>query len=494
MLCKITVNNKNNITILHTDGHQSLHSLLAKNGFTLYAPCGGGGKCGKCKIKVSGTLLPPYGHVADETILACKAYPAGDCEVFLSDATSDYAISDMADAENIGLAIDVGTTGISFLVCDLDTGEDLLLRTFKNAQISFGADIISRLSEDSKTLSNVLVSQINSTISELCPDTSRVKKIAFSANTVMSHYLAGISPDGLSRAPFTPAGTFGETYNATDLGFICENASVYIFPSLAPFVGGDISSGLFSCNAFKKSAECATILIDIGTNGEMALCKGDNIFVASAAAGPAFEGAELSCGMSAEDGAICAYDGKTFKTINNTFPRGIAGSGAIDILASLLHCGAVDAGGRLLLSDEAPAIKENLSMINGEVAFFISENVYLSASDIRKLQLAKAAIRAAITLLLRRSKTDITEIKNVFLAGAFGEAINAKHAAEIGLIPKEFLKIATPVGNASLSGARRLLFSDSSKKLLNEIKASSIHVDLSCDPDFEEEFLNSISM
>ncbi len=491
---QITVHAGNRTDILCSEKKENLLSLLSGNGYIVSAPCGGNGKCGKCKVTAKGDFLPPYGQIpSPREIQACKAYPCGSCSVFLDlqELRADKQV-ELSHCENLGISFDVGTTSVSATLLDLDKKCVLSSLTCKNTQASFGADIITRLSGDYKKLSDVLIAQINSITKALCPDMHRIKKLTFAANTVISHYLAGLSPEGLAAFPLRPADTFGKTYSAKELGFVAELSDVYIFPSLAPFVGGDITSGLLSLNL--PSCDTTTLLIDIGTNGEMVLCKNGISYVTSAAAGPAFEGGELSCGMPAEPGAVVAFDGVSFSTINGLSPRGIAGSGAIDILSLLVSRGVIEKSGRLLPPDESPHFKDRLKIFDGDVIFSISDDVFLSAMDVRKLQLAKAAIRAALSLLLIRSETSLAQIDCVYIAGSFGASVNVNNAATIGLIPRELLPVCCPAGNTSLMGAQKALFDESSLSDIQSIVSNSTHIELSNDAEFEDEFLKNINM
>ncbi len=490
---KLTICDGDTRRVIYIDEGKSLHSALLANGYFIASPCGGNGRCGKCKVQARGEFLPPYGYVADATeLLACKAYPSGDCEVRLR-ASARAVRRKKADKEStLGIAFDVGTTSISAVLCDLDTKEELSSVTERNLQCTYGADVITRLEHDSNELSDVLISQINDIVRAFCENPLSVSKITFAANTVMSHYIARLSPEGLARAPFEPRDTFGKIYSAKTLGILCENAEVFIFPSLASFVGGDICAGLFALDFLSKTSP--SLLLDVGTNGEAALWKDGTLYVTSAAAGPAFEGAELSCGMTAERGAVISFDGKEFKTVDDAPPCGIAGSGAIDILARLVSSGAVDKGGRLLPPDETPAFSNRISIRNGEVCFNISDEVFLSASDIRKLQLAKAAIRASLSLLLKKSGTRLSEIKNFYLAGVFGISIKVASAVAIGLIPKELASLCKPTGNSALHGAVLALLEDDVEDKLSTITKVAKHVELSGNSEFEDEFLRFIPM
>jgi len=198
--------------------------------------------------------------------------------------------------------------------------------------------------------------------------------------------------------------------------------------------------------------------------------------------------------MPAKPGVVSSFDGKTFGTVDDAPALGISGSGATDLLAELVKSGAVTRGGELLPPDETPAFSERISIRNGEACFDIAEGVFLSASDVRKLQLAKAAIRAALSLLLKKSGTRLSDIDAFFLAGAFGTALSAKSAETIGLIPHELLSVCTSVGNSALRGAVLALFSEDAKAKLCALRDKAIVVELSGDSEFEEEFLKFIPM
>lgn len=490
---KLTIHEGSIQRTIYIDEAKSLHSHLLANGYFISSPCGGNGRCGKCKVTARGDFLPPYGYVSEwSDLLACKAYPAGDCEVFCKALPQAVRHKKASTQTSLGIAFDIGTTSISAVLCDLDTKEELTSVTERNAQCAYGADVITRLTYDYKKLSDVLISQINDIIQSLCDNPNSVLKITFAANTVMSHYITHLSPEKLACAPFEPSDTFGKVYSAKELGIIAESAEIFIFPSLASFVGGDISAGIFALDILSK--EHPSLLLDVGTNGEAALWKDSTLYVTSAAAGPAFEGSELSCGMTAESGAVISFDGKEFKTVDNAPPCGIAGSGVIDILSELVKSGAVDKGGRLLSPDETPAFSDRISMRNDEVCFDISNEVFLAASDIRKLQLAKAAIRASLSFLLKKSETALSEINSFYLAGAFGASIRTSSASDIGLIPHELASICKPSGNSALQGATLALFEDDIKEKLAKITDVTHHVDLSGDAEFEEEFLRFIPM
>ncbi len=494
---KITVHIGRNTEVFFLESGTSLLDGLTAHGFVLSASCGGFGKCGKCKVEARGSFDEPYrDFTRRETLLACEAYPCGDCSVWLTSARApapEYKrIKATCDGDALGIAFDVGTTGISAVLCDMKSGETLAELSEKNSQCPYGADIMTRIGGDSALFSALLREQLNSMITRLHSKKSQISYIVISANTALSHFIAGLSAEGLSRAPFTPQDMFGNEYRAEDLGIKCKKATVYIAPSLGAFVGGDISAGILSVGLHRKRK--LSLLLDIGTNGEMALGSSKGIFVTSAAAGPAFEGASLSCGMPAEPGAIYAFDPVSFKTIGGGRPRGLCGSGAIDITAELLRLGVITRGGTLLPPDEAPAMQSRLSVSDGEVRFNICDSVYLTASDVRELQLAKAAIRAAMHTLFEKNAISTSDIHALFLSGAFGTHIKKENAVALGIIPDELLLKCIPCGNTALDGAKLALLSRKHRAELSKIQKKCTVAELSGDPVFDEAFLNYIAM
>ena len=497
MRYKVSVHIEDKTEILMCPEGVSLYNILLQYGFAVSAPCGGNGKCGKCLLPVYGAFRKPYGEISrKEKIPVCKAYPCGDCSVWISDFSDKIPVVNFPetkyDGNLLGIAFDVGTTSICATLCDMATGEELKTVTCKNKQSSFGADIMSRLSHDHKKLSDILISQINEIITHLYPKKSQISRIVFAANTVMSHYITGLTTDGLKTFPFVSADTFGKEYDAEALGIKCKNATVFIAPSLGSFVGGDIASGIVATGMAKSKK--LSLLLDIGTNGEMALGSSSGILAASAAAGPAFEGAELACGMGAISGAIVSYDGKTYKTVDNKSAVGISGSGAIDLVAELLNVGIIDRGGRMLPPDESPTVTDKLCVVNGEVVFRLSEDVYLSAGDVRKLQLAKSAIRAALHALMKEAGVCEKDIDVVYLSGAFGTNIKKENAAAIGLIPNELLYKCVPCGNTSLQGAKLMLLSSYYRKEAVNVTDITRHIELSDNDVFSDAFVSFLPM
>ncbi len=485
-------------TIFANDG-ETLFSALVSHGFFVDASCGGFGTCGKCKVYAMGDFRSPIGKISQKReILSCEAYPLGDVSVYLPRLPQKrpHVIrrTIKCDGESLGIAFDVGTTGISAALYDMKSGILLSELCEDNPQIPYGADVMTRISHDEKRgeLVRLLREKLGAMITKLHAKKSEISYIVISANTAMLHYIADLPLSGLASAPFEPEELFGREFSPSQLGIPCKNAKVFLIPCLSAFVGGDISSGILACGMAEKKK--LSLLVDIGTNGEIALGNRDGILVASAAAGPAFEGAALACGMAAREGAIFSYEGGQYKTVGNKKPCGICGSGALDIVSELLTLGVITPEGRLLPKDEAPILREKLCERNGEVCFMLSDTVFLSAGDVRKIQLAKAAIRAGISTLLREKGLCEADVDTLFLSGAFGTHIRKESATNIGLIPKELLLRSVPCGNSSLEGASLALLSKAARKKLSAISKKALHCELAENPIFEEEFVSNINM
>ena len=418
-----------------------------------------------------------------------------------------------------GVAVDIGTTTMVASLEDLCSGRELAVASRMNPQISFGDDILSRIeycgsgSDNLAQLHGMVVKEIISMISTLCAeadvDVENIYEIAFSGNTTMEHLLCNIDPTPLGTVPFTPAFGGGLIFEASELEIRINNHCLaYVFGVIGGFVGGDTVAGIL---ASELSEEPGPILfVDIGTNGEIVLAKNGKILAASTAAGPAFEGARISCGMRATTGAIekiIFADDIHFSTIGNVEPVGLCGSAIIDLVSEMLRAGLICSTGRLLSSGELPEtlpdeikcrIHENS---DGQSEFLVAESakgrqdikVAFTQRDIRELQLATGAIRAGINIMLKKAGIEACDLKRVLIAGGFGSFIRRANAQRIGLLPSEIdhHKISY-IGNASLAGAKWALLSSEARKKAEEIAASAIHIELSLDTDFQTEFANAM--
>ncbi|OGV69735.1 MAG: hypothetical protein A2283_14390 [Lentisphaerae bacterium RIFOXYA12_FULL_48_11] len=414
-----------------------------------------------------------------------------------------------------GVAFDIGTTTIVGQMLSLRDGKEIGVASRLNPQVSFGDDVLSRIKhaamrpENLDELRLTIIREIASMIDALCVENGisreNIYEATFAGNTTMEHILCGINPAQLGELPFVPTHTGGLLVPAVELGIpIHHGALAYIFPIIGGFVGGDTVAGMMATGMY--GIKEPTLMVDIGTNGEIVLAHKDKFYAASTAAGPAFEGARIECGMRGSTGAIekVIFDGDVrVEVIGNVIPSGICGSGLIDLVAELLSHGIVTPEGQLLPKEElpqalAPTFTRRLqSDENGETSFVIAEAtpgkivppVLLTQRDIREVQLGSGAIRAGIAILLRNAGIKVSDLKTVLIAGGFGNFIRRSSAQRIGLLPAgiDHHRIRY-IGNASLAGAKAALLSTEVRRHGEELARQVNHVDLSTAEGFHEQF------
>lgn len=504
-------------------------------------PCGGKGTCGKCKV----TVTKPY----YKDVLACRTRICDGMEIIVgrkeSTGTKEDSMVVLTNGGNVSekfnehvnrnvvlkeetvnesekvesnagtlAACDIGTTTVVCYLIDKETGQIISTRSSANPQRSFGADVLSRIeaagrieasSEPGlKIMQTQIVSLLNGFISEMLTECGRTKVSRFSVagNTVMCHLLMGISPEKLGKAPFMPDEYFGRKFNPLDIGL--ENCqTMIIFPAVSGFVGGDITAGMMetvNCNEL-------TLYLDIGTNGEMALGKGDRYVCCATAAGPAFEGAQIELGMPAAKGAVDKVwlEGRRIKysVIGNDRPVGLCGSGLIDALAVLLKAGIIDENGTILRGQELPILfrsyvfeveaEETAQSTELSLAVHIAPGVYITQEDIRKLQLAKGAIAAGIEVLFKEYGCKPCDLDVLTFAGGFGNYIDKASAAAIGLFPPELLDKAKEVGNAAGNGAVSAALSQEAWERALEISKDMRYIELASYPHFNEMYVEHMN-
>lgn len=486
----------------------TLLDLLSAEGFPISAPCGGQGKCGKCAV----TLVSPDGK--RERVNACRilASNIGERVVIAPDPAcggeiqleGDGAISGLGELNGYTAAVDIGTTTLAVRVIDRATGETLASASAWNSQSTYGADVISRIKYSSKPgglerLRDTVRSQAGELISIACGDANvahdEIAEILCAGNTTMEHIFAGISPESIGRSPYTPAAYFTDGGEVRSAAF--PNARIRFTPCVSGYIGGDTVAAVYATGMFEKSG--IRLLMDIGTNGELVLGGKDGLISCSVACGPAFEGAEISCGMRAVQGAISAVrfaQGEFwYVVIGGGRPKGICGTGAVDALAEMLKAGVLDGTGRIREPDELPEGLRNTVSVNkrGNVSFTVAPGVKILAADVRKLQLAKAAVRAGVELLMKRAGVTADGIDEVYIAGGFGAKLDIGRAAEIGLIPPELAGKARAVGNAALDGAHRsLCAADGFEKLL-DIRNRCEYMELAGSAEFSDAFVDAMA-
>jgi len=488
----------------------NLLEQISAEGIFIDAPCGGKGKCGKCLVRLS-----PQG----EEVLACCTPVDGDMDVYLPEemdmkiastgSTREINHTDKhspsSTGKKLGVAIDIGTTSVVAHLTDINTGARIATASGVNAQRPYGADVISRIqycSDNGHTRLTLLIrDQIESLIQHTCTISGERQRdigyIAIAANTIMQHLAAGFSPVGMGVAPFEPVSYFGDEHPVWEGLKASRTCKIYYTPAISAYVGGDITAGMLASKLDETSEP--TVYLDIGTNGEIAMKKGDIYYCCAAAAGPAFEGAEITMGMAAVSGAInhVKWDGGLkLSKIGDKAPTGICGSGLLDALAVLLETGAVDESGRLLDPEEINHdIAQHIGMVDTDNVFWLSreeKGVYMSGKDIRKLQLAKSAIAAGIQTLLEHAGVAENEVKSFVLAGGFGSFMDHVSAAKVGLFPKSFLPITQTMGNTAGEGAALALCSKEARTKLDDMRNHSEYIELSTSVVFNEQFIEHI--
>ncbi|MBR4057210.1 MAG: DUF4445 domain-containing protein [Oscillospiraceae bacterium] len=493
-------------------GDKSILAALQAAGLTgVHAPCGGNGTCKQCTAHITGRLLPVGGGDAivaeNEPLLCCRWIPDGDAQVILPDTEKLDVLTTGAGnirpcGEKLGVSVDIGTTTVASFLYDLSTGEQLAVDSGRNVQRAYGADVISRIQYSAgegglERLQTAIRDQLSVSIDRLCKAAKRnrneIELVSIAGNTVMAHLFDGLSPVGIGVAPFTPESLFGDHRPAAGLlDGLAPDAQIYMCPALAGYVGGDITAGLLSSDAWQEEAAC--LFIDIGTNGEMGLGDKNGFLCCATAAGPAFEGAEIECGMGGAPGAINTVsleDGEIrYTVLGDEEAVGICGSGLIDALAVMLRCGVVEGNGRMIRPEEADeCYRARLQRgEDGGMRFYLTDKVYVSAADVRQLQLAKAAIRAGIETLLAQRGEKYADICHVLIAGGFGAYMDVKSACGIGLLPPALLRQTRHVGNSAGAGATLALDAEQ-QMLLQEITDKCDYLELSSSAMFMEKYI-----
>jgi uncharacterized 2Fe-2S/4Fe-4S cluster protein (DUF4445 family) len=391
---------------------------------------------------------------------------------------------------NLGFAVDVGTTTLVVELVDLNTGKSIDTVTENNSQMKYGMDIVSRISfaynspENLKKLQSAILGTLSRMIRLVCgqnrisPD--HVYAIIFAGNTAMNHLLLGVPVDTLAVSPFHAVFHRLPEIAANELDLpINPNAKAYIVPNIRSFVGGDISAGLQAADLANRPGN--HLFIDLGTNGEIVL-KTEKKFVAtSTAAGPAFEGMNISSGMLALPGAIYKAEKKNrliLHTIGKEKPKGICGTGLIDLIALYLEEGTIAATGKISAND-------------GKIA--VTEKIHISQQDIREVQLAVAAVKSGIRMICEKYRITTEMLDTVFIAGAFGNYLNTRNAMRIGLLPEIDPKKILYIGNSSLAGARALLLSKPLRQKTEALVKKVQYMSLATNPRFQEFFVDSLN-
>ena len=496
-MSSIEVRASGKVHTVQVNDNETLLAALRKAGFSVPAACGGRGKCGKCRVKLNGVQR-----------LACKVIPTDGDTVELPEAAGGAILTETVDIaapkaaqSGIAAAVDLGTTTVAVRIYDLKNAAELRTLSAWNAQAAYGGDVISRirytmdepdgLHELSMLIRRQTEDLILTALADCGRDKAELKSAFLAGNTVMQHIFAGYPVRSIATAPFKPETLFEAPTGDTLLG-----AEVNFSPCVAGYVGGDITAGLLASKLC--SAEGCSLFLDIGTNGEMALVSGGRVSCCAVASGPAFEGAGISCGMPALSGAVShvRYDrGFLYDVIGAVEPVGICGSGLIDLAATLLKLGCIDPGGRLLPPELAPEKVRRYIRPDGQGngVFYLTENVYLTAADVRSLQLAKAAVAGGVEVLLDRHGIKAGDLSRVCLAGGFGNYIDPKSAMVLGMLPEISPERLRCLGNTSLAGASMAAVDPECRRELRSCAEKCEYIELSGLREFTEAFTDNMT-
>lgn len=496
-MSSIEVRASGKVHTVQVNDNETLLAALRKAGFSIPAACGGRGKCGKCRVKLNGVQR-----------LACKVIPMDGDTVELPEAAGGAILTETVDIaapkaaqSGIAAAVDLGTTTVAVRIYDLENAAELRTLSAWNKQAAYGGDVISRIrytmdEPDGLHELSVLIRRqtedlILTALADCGRDKAELKSVFLAGNTVMQHIFAGYPVRSIATAPFKPETLFEAPTGDTLLG-----AELNYAPCVAGYVGGDITAGLLASKLC--SAGGSSLFLDIGTNGEMALVSGGRVSCCAVASGPAFEGAGISCGMPALSGAVShvRYDrGFLYDVIGAVEPVGICGSGLIDLAATLLKLGCIDNGGRLLPPELAPEKVRRYIRPDGQGngVFYLTENVYLTAADVRSLQLAKAAVAGGIEVLLDRHGIKASDLDRVCLAGGFGNYIDPKSAMVLGMLPEISPERLRCLGNTSLAGASMAAVDPECRRELRSCAEKSEYIELSGLREFTEAFTDNMT-
>ena len=519
------------------DGRQiSIHAgatlmeAAGQAGIILNTTCGGKGTCEKCAVNLEPTK---------EQVLACQYHINSDLTVTIPissrffeqkilaegieaktkiqpDIYKKYLKVDSTD-KIFGLAIDIGTTTVVAKLIDMTNGQCLATQADLNPQTKYGDDVVTRIAyaqteAKSAELHTVIINCLNKLTAKLCNQASikpkNIYEMCVVGNTTMNHIFLKLPIAQLGQAPYKAFSLDAKDLTTDELALqINPDANIHTVENIAGFVGSDITAVALAVDI--NSAQDLTLVVDIGTNGEIVLGTADKLYAASCAAGPAFEGARITCGSRAAEGAIEAVlvndNDIDLDVIGNCPPRSICGSGLIDAVAVLLDLGIIDTTGRFdnpgkLENKLPPAILSRIIEQAGQPAFVLAhetdaggKKVLLNQKDIREVQLAKAAIRAGIKLLQKKIGIEDDDIKHILLAGAFGNYIRRESALRIGLLPDVPAERIVFVGNAASSGAQIILLSSRSRTQARKLARRIKYVEIAYEKEFECVFTDSMS-
>ena len=525
-------------------------------GVLIEAPCNGAGHCGKCAVQVPpeqhvSLTIPSDYHLPRERegagwLLACHVLVQDDVTVSVPKRTESglriittgekrrsvaltpwiskrfsvesgqtvvYAGEQLLTVEQgdtaavlYGIVVDIGTTTLVVALVDLVSGKELASDSALNPQSLHAQDVLSRIKFSAEpggaaVMQSELIAELNRLIARIASaagvSLAWIYEAVFSGNTCMLHLAAGVDPVPLGKYPFIPTLTGGEHLQAADLGLsIAASGIVYLPPVISAYVGADITAGILAAELNELSG--TTLFIDIGTNGEMILARDGLLAATSTAAGPAFEGMNISYGMRASVGAIegvrITSNGTIeVEVIGNVEATGICGSGLMDLVAEMVKNGIIGPNGKFTAIERLPeCLGKRIEKQNGSTLFRVTENVFLTQKDLRQVQLAKGAIRAGIDILLDDREVNASGVDRVYIAGSFGFHLREGSLLTLGLLPPESAGKVTFLGNTSKSGGELLLLSDRLRLELEALTSDVVRVELTSRADFDRVFMKAM--
>ena len=432
-------------------------------------PCGGKGTCKKCKVTVNG-----------KEELSCRYVLTCDATVTLGDDESIHSVlgtSESGDASGeLCLCLDIGSTTLALALVSIDEKKTVKAITAGNPQRAFGSDVMSRIEYCMKNgvdkLNSALIEKIGQMIRELLSDfgIEKIEKMFVAGNTTMLHTFFGVDCSSMGASPYTPKFIESRRESGDKLG-LPSVGEVISLPGISAFVGADIVAGMYYVGMPADPAKY-NILIDLGTNAEIVLYNSKTALCTAAAAGPCFEGANISCGTSAVKGAVCEFKpDKSFRTIGDAEAVGICATGLIDMVAELVKDETIDETGYM---DED---------------YVLSSTVSLTQGDVREFQLAKSAVKSALLCLIKRAGISFESVERMFIAGGFSSQMNVSNAARVGLIPGELTDRFSPINNGSLLGTIKYAVEQGSTEPFTSVAE---YADISSDAYFSEQFFENM--
>ncbi len=458
---KVRLNNR----IIEVPDGTNLSDILIKSGENLPHLCGGKGNCKKCLVLVNS-----------KEELSCQYKIKSDIDVVLPENDNIFsktgAVESGTITENCCFCLDIGTTTIALALVSLDNKEIIKVKTATNPQRAFGSDVLTRIEYCNKNsvseLQTCLINKINKIIDDIGVNSANTMYV--SGNTTMLHIFFGVDPSSMGVAPYTPVFLESKEINGEEIG-LNNIEKVVSLPCISAFVGADLVAGVNFTEMPAKNKY--NLLVDLGTNAEIVLYNKNALYCTSAAAGPCFEGANITCGMSATNGAIYSYSSdESFQTIGNITPKGICGTGLVDIISIFLENGVIDKTGYMEYEE-----------------FLVTDAVKLTPKDIRQFQLAKSAVYSGVLALLKEKSVSFTDIENLFISGGFSAKINIENAVKVGVLPKKLKDKIIVLNNSSLLGTVKYACEQND---LSVYTKNAEYIDLSTNEFFSKLFIDNM--